>query len=58
MRKYQKAGIMKSINDYLSLQKHENKLSKENVKEMLNNNGSFWKSQSEFEDNFSVMNKN
>ena len=56
MRKYhQKAGLMKSINDYCALQKHENRLTKENLKDLLNKTDSIWESQKQLEDNYSVM---
>lgn len=49
---------MKSINDYCSLQKQENKLTKENLKDLLTSPDSFWQSQQKFEDNYSVMKLN
>jgi hypothetical protein len=56
MRKYhQKAGLLKSINDYCSVQKQENRLTKENLKDLLNKTNSIWESQKELEDNYSVM---
>lgn len=35
---------MKSINDYCTLQKQENKLTKENLKDLLNKTNSIWES--------------